>query len=59
MIPYLTSMETPPKLSGPQEHIYTTDRITWEKRLKPYARENRKAPTPAENLLWQHLRGSK
>jgi len=52
-------MKTPPKLSGPQEHIYTTDPHTWDKRLKAYARENRKAPTPAENQLWQHLRGNK
>ena len=52
-------METPPKISGPQEHIYNTDRLTWEKRLKAYARENRKAPTPAENKLWQVLRGSR
>jgi very-short-patch-repair endonuclease len=27
----------------------------WEK-LKPYAREMRKNPTPAEDALWQHLR---
>ena len=46
-----TRMETPPKLSGPQEHIYTTDPQTWDKRLKTYARENPKAPTPAESLL--------
>ena len=25
-------------------------------KIKPLAREMRKAPTPAENLLWQHLR---
>ena len=52
-------MQTPPKLSGPQEYIYTTDPRTWEKRLKAYALENRKQPTPAENFLWQELRGSK
>src|SRR6476646_7245342 len=45
---YLTCMERP-KLSGPHEHIYTADPRTWEKRLKAYARENRNAPTPAEN----------
>ncbi len=49
-------MNEPPKLSGPQEHIYTTDPRTWQKRLKAYARENRKQPTPAENALWQELR---
>ena len=47
-----------PKLSGPQEHIYHTDVRTWNK-AKAYARENRKAPTPAENKLWQELRGSR
>ena len=52
-------MNTPPKYSGPQEHIYTTDARTWEKRLKGYARENRKAPTHAEGILWQKLRASK
>ena len=51
-------MNEPPKLSGPQEHIYHTDVRTWDK-AKVYARENRKAPTPAENILWQHLRGSR
>jgi very-short-patch-repair endonuclease len=48
-----------PKLNGPQEHIYTTDPRTWEKRLKAYARENRKQPTLAEHKLWQYLRGAK
>ena len=51
-------MESPCKLSGPREHIYTTDPHTWDK-LKVYARENRKNTTPAENLLWQKLRGPK
>ena len=51
-------MESPRKLSGPREHIYTTDSHTWDK-LKVSARENRKNPTPAENLLWQKLRGTK
>ncbi len=51
-------MKTPPKLSGPQEHIYTTDWRTWDK-TKIYARENRKQPTPAEYAFWQALRGSK
>ena len=51
-------MGTHPKLSGPQEHIYTTDFHTWAK-LTVSARENRKNPTPAENLLWQKLRGTK
>ena len=47
-----------PKLSGAQEHIYTTDAKHW-KTLKGYSRANRKAPTEAENLLWQELRGQK
>ncbi|MBF9239400.1 endonuclease domain-containing protein [Hymenobacter sp. BT683] len=38
--------------------MYHTDVRTWDK-AKVYARENRKAPTPAENILWQELRGSK
>jgi len=44
-------MNEPPKLSGPQEHIYHTDVRTWDK-AKAYARENRKASTPAEQTLW-------
>jgi very-short-patch-repair endonuclease len=31
-----------------------TDAALWDK-LKPIAREKRKKPTEAENLLWQHL----
>ena len=42
-----------------QEHGYTTDPRTWKKRLKAYARENRKKPTLAENTLWQELRAFK
>lgn len=44
-------------LSGPHEHIYTTDIRPWDK-AKTYARENRKAPTAAENALWQQLRAA-
>ena len=36
-------------------HTFTTDRQRWKK-LKGFARENRKEPTPAEARLWQALR---
>jgi len=39
--------------------MYTTDAKRWKKSLKEYARTNRKSPTPAENHLWQELRGNK
>ncbi|HET9504294.1 MAG TPA: endonuclease domain-containing protein [Hymenobacter sp.] len=39
--------------------MYTTDAKRWKKSLKEYARANRKEPTPAENHLWQELRGIK
>ena len=48
---YLPHMNVPPNLSGPQGHIYHTDIRTWDKE-KAYAREHRKAPTPAEQALW-------
>ena len=51
-------MSDPPKLGSPHEYIYTTDVRTWDK-AKAYARENRKAPTPAEDCLWQQLRGGR
>ena len=51
-------MHEPLKLGSPHEHVYTTDVRTWDK-AKTYARENRKAPTPAENALWQQLRASR
>ena len=35
---------------------YTTSPDQWDK-LKPRAREMRHAPTPAEDHLWQYLRG--
>jgi very-short-patch-repair endonuclease len=37
-------------------NFHTTDIQTW-KILKPFARENRKNPTKAEDKLWQSLRG--
>ncbi len=37
-------------------HTFTTDAERW-KTLKTYARANRRNPTPAENHLWQALRG--
>ena len=39
--------------------MYTTDAKRWKASLKEYARANRKHPTPAENHLWQELRGNK
>ena len=39
--------------------MYTTDAQRWMTSLKDYARHNRKNPTPAENHLWQELRGNK
>ncbi len=35
---------------------YTVAHDQWDK-LKPFAREMRHAPTPAEDALWKHLRG--
>jgi len=37
-----------------QDKRWHTDAALWDK-LKPIAREKRKQPTKAENLLWQHL----
>ncbi len=45
-------------LGGAQEHVFTTTVRIWDK-AKTYARQNRRVPTPAENVLWQELRGSK
>ena len=39
--------------------MYTTDATRWKKSLKEYARTNRRNTTPAENHLWQELRGNK
>jgi very-short-patch-repair endonuclease len=39
--------------------MYTTDAVRWKRNLKAYAQHNRKNPTPAENHLWQELRGNK
>jgi very-short-patch-repair endonuclease len=41
---------------GQGEGYWHTPPHLWEK-LKPLARQMRKSPTPAENQLWQHLRG--
>ncbi|SMC00358.1 protein of unknown function DUF559 [Hymenobacter roseosalivarius DSM 11622] len=38
--------------------MYTTDAKRWTKSLKEYARVNRRQPTPAEDHLWQTLRGA-
>ncbi len=37
-----------------QDKRWHTEAALWDK-LKPIAREKRKQPTEAENLLWQHL----
>ena len=39
--------------------MYTTDAKRRKTSLKAYAQHNRKNPTPAENHLWQELRGNK
>jgi very-short-patch-repair endonuclease len=41
-----------------QDKRWHTDAALWD-RLKPIAREKRKQPTEAENLLWQHLHNYK
>ncbi|MDQ6764003.1 MAG: DUF559 domain-containing protein, partial [Bacteroidota bacterium] len=48
-----------PKERGDETQSYmTTDKQTWNN-LKPFARENRKNKTQAENRLWQNLRNRK
>ncbi len=47
----------PGKIKMPLPHTRTTHEI-WEK-IKPLAREMRKAPTPAEEALWQQIRGKR
>lgn len=42
------------KMGKDSPHTRTTTAL-WEK-IKPLAREMRKAPTPAEEVLWQRLR---
>ncbi|MFD2718193.1 endonuclease domain-containing protein [Hymenobacter monticola] len=39
--------------------MFTTDAKRWKTSLKAYTQHNRKHPTPAENHLWQELRGNK
>ena len=49
---------TPSAQAGPGGEVFShwqTQAPAWEQ-LKPYAREMRKNPTPAEDALWQHLR---
>jgi very-short-patch-repair endonuclease len=41
-----------------QDKRWHTNAALWDK-LKPIAREKRKQPTEAENLLWQHLHNNK
>jgi ATP-dependent DNA helicase RecQ len=56
-------MEIPrPVPCGPEDvanFIFTTEVKPWRKHLKEYVRQNRKAPTPAEDRLWQALRNNK
>ena len=57
----------PPETSGggvsaggalrPKASVYSTDITQW-KYLKKFAREMRKQPTEAENLMWKALRGA-
>jgi ATP-dependent DNA helicase RecQ len=52
-------METP---AGPEDvanFVFTTEVKPWRKHLKEFARQNRRQPTGAENILWQALRNSK
>jgi very-short-patch-repair endonuclease len=52
-----TPIPPPHKWGGDTgEGLWYTPPHLWEK-LKPLARQMRKNPTPAENKLWQHLRG--
>jgi len=47
---------------GPEDvsnFVFTTEVRPWRKHLKEYARQNRRQPTEAEDLLWQALRNSK
>lgn len=41
-----------------QDHIFTTDSKTW-KALKEDARDHRKNPTEAEDILWQSIKNNK
>ena len=56
-------MEAPHSVpAGPEDvanFVFTTEVRPWRKHLKEYARQNRRQPTPAENILWQELRGSR
>ncbi len=47
-----------PEGEGGKQSIRTTDPETWKK-LKEFARENRKENTVAEDILWQQLRDNK
>ncbi len=45
-----------PKERGEEASGYITSEASTWKKLKPFARENRKNPTEAENLLWENVR---
>ncbi|MDQ2864432.1 MAG: DUF559 domain-containing protein, partial [Bacteroidota bacterium] len=58
----LQSNRTPdpsPKERGEEPTSFVTSDFESWKTLKPFARENRKNKTPAENLLWQNIRNRK
>ena len=39
-------------------HVFTAEGKPWRKNLKEYVRHNRRHATPAEDALWQAVRGS-
>ncbi len=54
-------MQKPASPLSPGEvstYVFTTEGKPWRKNLKEYARHNRQHATPAEDILWQALRGS-
>jgi len=51
-------MSEAPKRNSAHAHSYTTNVRTWDK-AKTYARENHRAPTPAEAQLWQEWRAAR
>ena len=48
----------PPSPGEVATYVFTTEQRPWRKNLKEYARHNRRHATPAEDALWQALRGS-
>ena len=56
-------MEAPHSVpSGPEDvanFVFTTEEKPWREHLKEFARQNRRQPTHAEDVLWQALRNTK